>query len=75
MDDVMDELQRDLFRLIFETCTPDERGLQQAVQLALLGRYYERIADHAVLVGAWTRFVVTGTFPSRIEQADTPPEV
>ncbi len=71
MDDVMDDLQRDLFRAIFETSIPDEAGVQQAVQVALLGRYYERIADHAVLMGAWVRFMVTGEFPTRAEQPDS----
>jgi phosphate transport system protein len=70
MDDVMDDLQKELFRAIFESSTGDEAGIQRAVQLALIGRYYERIADHAVLIGAWTRFMVTGEFPSRTEQSD-----
>lgn len=65
MDDVMDDLQKELFRAIFEYCTPDENGLQQAVQLALVGRYYERVADHAVLIGKWTIFMVTGELPTR----------
>jgi phosphate transport system protein len=68
MDDVMDDLQKELFRAIFELCTADEAGIQRAVQLALVGRYYERIADHAVLIGAWTRFMVTGEFPRRVDQ-------
>ncbi len=70
MDDVMDDLQKDLFRAIFETCSNDEAGLQQAVQLALIGRFFERIADHAVLIGAWVRFMITGEFPSRVDQQD-----
>ena len=65
MDDVMDELQKQLFRAIFESLTPDEAGLQMAVQLALIGRYYERVADHAVGIGVWTQFVVTGELPGR----------
>jgi phosphate transport system protein len=65
MDDVMDELQKQLFRGIFESLTPDEAGLQMAVQLALIGRYYERVADHAVGIGVWTQFVVTGELPGR----------
>jgi phosphate transport system protein len=71
MDDVMDDLQKELFRVIFESSTADEAGIQRAVQLALLGRYYERTADHAVLIGAWTRFMVTGEFPTRAEQQDS----
>ncbi len=71
MDDVMDDLQKELFRAIFATSSNDEAGLQQAVQLALLGRYYERIADHAVLIGAWVRFMVTGELPSRADTQDS----
>ena len=71
MDDVMDDLQKELFRAIFASCSNDEAGLQQAVQLALLGRFYERIADHAVLIGAWVRFMVTGELPRRAEAADS----
>jgi phosphate transport system protein len=70
MDDVMDDLQRELFRAIFEAGSNDEAGLQRAVQLALIGRYYERMADHAVLIAAWTRFMVTGEFPSRSDTQD-----
>jgi phosphate transport system protein len=75
MDDVMDDLQRDLFRLILETCAPDEAGLHQAVQLALLGRFYERVADHAVLIAAWTRFMITGEFPTRTEDSHSESDV
>jgi phosphate transport system protein len=71
MDDVMDDLQKELFRAIFQHCGGDEAGLQQAVQLALIGRYYERMADHAVLIGAWTNFMVTGEFPTRAETHDS----
>jgi phosphate transport system protein len=67
MDDVMDDLQKELFRGIFEALTPDEAGLQTAVQLALIGRYYERVADHAVGIGRWTQFVATGELPGRGE--------
>jgi phosphate transport system protein len=70
MDDVMDDLQKELFRAIFDSLTPDEDGLQMAVQLALIGRYYERVADHAVGIGRWTRFVVTGELPRRERPAD-----
>jgi phosphate transport system protein len=70
MDDVMDDLQREMFRAIFATLTPDEAGLQLAVELALVGRYYERVADHAVLIGVWTQFVVTGELPGRFVGPD-----
>jgi phosphate transport system protein len=64
MDDVMDELQRELFRTIFAMGDNDEDSLQRAVQTALVGRYYERIADHAVNVGQRVTYMVTGHLPS-----------
>jgi phosphate transport system protein len=70
MDDVMDDLQKELFRSIFSSLTPDEAGLQMAVQLALIGRYYERVADHAVGIGVWTQFIVTGELPGRESGAE-----
>jgi phosphate transport system protein len=33
------------------------------VQLALVGRYYERIADHAVNLGERVRYMVSGWLP------------
>jgi phosphate transport system protein len=50
MDDVMDDLQKELFRTIFSFPALDEAAVQLAVQVALVGRYFERIADHSVNV-------------------------
>lgn len=69
MDDVMDELQKDLFRAIFALGAPDESALQRAVQISFVGRDYERAADHAVTIGKWVGFMVTGTMPGS-ETAD-----
>ena len=65
MDDVMDDLQKDLFRaiLVADPTGVDEGVLQRAVQMALVGRYYERVADHAVQIGRWVAFMVTGELP------------
>jgi phosphate transport system protein len=66
MDDVMDDLQKELFRAIFasfSTGTTDEASLQTAVQIAFVGRDYERAADHAVMIGRWVAFMVTGELP------------
>ena len=62
MDDTMDDLQKDLFRTIFASGADDEADLQRAVQIALVGRYFERIADHAVNTGERVAFMVTGHF-------------
>jgi phosphate transport system protein len=62
LDDVMDDLTRELFRTIFTMEATGEEATQRAVQLALVGRYYERVADHAVNVGERVDYMVTGTF-------------
>lgn len=64
MDDVMDDLQKELFRAIFAQGAPDESSLQQAVQVTFVGRDYERAADHAVTIGSWVRFIATGQLPN-----------
>jgi phosphate transport system protein len=61
MDDVMDDLQKELFRTIFSFPALDEAAVQLAVQVALVGRYFERIADHAVNVAERVGYMVTGT--------------
>ena len=62
MDDVMDDLQRDLFQAIFSTTAAEEGRLQTAVNIALVGRHFERMADHAVNIADRVAFMVTGHF-------------
>jgi phosphate transport system protein len=62
MDDVMDDLQKDLFQAIFATRATNEPDLERAVQFALVGRYFERIGDHAANVAERVDFMVTGRF-------------
>ncbi|WP_028660490.1 phosphate signaling complex protein PhoU [Nocardioides insulae] len=57
-DAEIDDLRRETFaQMLAEDW---EHGVEAAVDLALLGRYYERIADHAVTVARGVVFVVTG---------------
>jgi phosphate transport system protein len=61
-DERMDVLRRSSFS---ELLGADwSHGVEAAVDLALLGRYYERIADHAVSVANRVVFVVTGEAPA-----------
>ena len=59
MDDRLDQLHKDYIQAILELHA-DVRDVQAAVQLALVGRYYERIGDHAVNIGERVRYMVTG---------------
>jgi phosphate transport system protein len=60
-DEEMDDLRRSTFADMLSTDW--EHGVEAAVDVALLGRYYERIADHAVSVANRVVFVVTGENP------------
>ena len=63
-DEVMDQLRR---RSFTELLSDDwAHGVEAAVDVALLGRYYERIADHAVSVANRVVFVVTGDLPAEV---------
>jgi phosphate transport system protein len=63
MDDRLDSLQVELMRTIIEAHDAGGLELQAAVQLALIGRYYERIGDHAVNMGERVQYLVTGWLP------------
>jgi len=64
-DEIMDQLRRLSFT---ELLSEDwAHGVEAAVDIALLGRYYERIADHAVSVANRIVFVVTGHNPSAVD--------
>jgi len=57
-DDEMDRLHQDMFRTLLSDTWAF--GVEPAVDLALLGRYYERIGDHAVSMGRRVVYLVTG---------------
>jgi len=63
IDDRLDELHADYIQAIFESHGGGRLDLQAAVQLALIGRYYERIGDHAVNIGERVVYMVTGWLP------------
>jgi phosphate transport system protein len=59
-DDEMDLLHRQLIGVLIAPTW--EHGVETAIDLTLLGRYYERYADHAVSVARRVIFLVTGKF-------------
>ena len=60
-DDEMDDLHQHLFTVLMDRDWP--HGVAAAVDVTLLGRFYERFADHAVSVANRVVFVVTGKMP------------
>jgi phosphate transport system protein len=63
-DDEMDKLHRKLFEILLDDNWA--HGIETAIDMTLLGRYYERCADHAVSVARRVYFLVTGTYASDI---------
>jgi phosphate transport system protein len=57
-DDTMDDLHRRLFAILLDDAWP--YGVETAIDATLLGRFYERYADHAVNAGRRVVYLVTG---------------
>jgi phosphate transport system protein len=61
VDDEVDALRRQLFQIMF--ADDWAHGAEPAVDVALVGRYYERFADHAVAIARQVGYLVTGELP------------
>jgi phosphate transport system protein len=66
-DDEVDDVVGELYAVIGKAS--DNIGFDVAVELSRVGRYMERIADHAVNIGEHVTFIVTGSFPEERSQA------
>jgi phosphate transport system protein len=62
-DDAMDDLHRHLFAILLDR--EWNHPVPVAVDITLLGRFYERFADHAVLIGRRVVFQATGQTPEQ----------
>ena len=63
-DDAMDVLHREMMEVLMDQHWP--HGVRAAVDITLLARYYERFADHAVVVARETVYAVTGQEPGSL---------
>ena len=60
LDDVVDELFVKIKHDLTERITHQEDHTGRAVDLIIIAKYLERIADHAVNIANWAIFCVTG---------------
>lgn len=59
-DDEIDGLHRKIIQTLLD---PNwKHGVETAIDMTLLGRYYERCADHAVSIARRVYFLVTGNY-------------
>jgi phosphate transport system protein len=71
-DDRMDELHRELFQHLLDDRW--KHGIETAVDVTLVGRYYERFADHAVSIAKRVVYLVTGEHVDELTPAPTEAE-
>lgn len=61
-DDVVDDLFVQVKSGLIEALTQNAALGQQALDLLMIAKYFERIGDHAVNIGEWVEFSVTGMY-------------
>jgi len=59
-DDAVDELYEAIYTELLEMMIDDQKIIKQAINLLLIGRFLERIADHATNIGERVIYMVTG---------------
>jgi phosphate transport system protein len=69
-DDEMDRLHREVFAALLGGSW--DHGVEAAVDVTLVGRYYERFADHAVSVARRVVYLVTGEWHEAYSPDATP---
>lgn len=61
-DDVVDDLFTQVKNELIDRIMQDASKGQQALDLLMIAKYFERIGDHAVNIGEWVEFSVTGSY-------------
>lgn len=59
-DDFVDDLTEQLFRELVSFMLEDTRTITRAIRLTFIGKYFERIADHATNIGELVVYMVEG---------------
>ncbi|QJC51468.1 phosphate signaling complex protein PhoU [Paenibacillus albicereus] len=62
-DDAVDALYSQIIRELYTLMVQDPRTINQSMLLSFVGRYIERIADHATNIGESVAYLVTGRRP------------
>ena len=59
-DDRVDELFCTIKKDLIELIKADSENADQAILFMMIAKYLERIGDHAVNIGEWTEYAVSG---------------
>jgi phosphate transport system protein len=62
-DDKVDELFNTVKNDLIEMIKKNPGNAEQAVMFIMIDKYLERIGDHAVNIGEWVEYAITGNHP------------
>jgi len=65
VDDKVDNLFKAIMSDIVALIKKDPGSAEHAIMLMMITKYLERIGDHAVNIGEWVEYSITGTHPKR----------
>jgi len=64
-DDVVDDLFNLVKEELIDLIREDPNNGEQAVDLLMIAKYFERIGDHAVNIAQWVVFAISGYHPNK----------
>jgi phosphate transport system protein len=64
-DDHVDNLFKRVMTEQIELTQKDSHYAGHSVMLIMIAKYFERIGDHAVNIGEWVEYAITGKHPKR----------
>ena len=60
MDDAIDDLFNKVKQEVVDIINANKELDQQAIDVLLIAKYFEKIGDHAVNISQWVLFMITG---------------
>ena len=72
-DDIIDQLNGQMFRELLSYMIEDPQTITRAIRLLFIGKYLERIADHATNISEMVVFMVKGKSIRHLDQV--PPSI
>lgn len=70
-DDKVDELFEKIKQDLIELIKKDGKNADQAILFMMIAKYLERISDHAVNIGEWVEYAVTGNHNKEKGESNT----
>jgi len=65
-DDKVDELFRIIMSDLTALIKKDPDSAERAIMLMMITKYLERIGDHAINIGEWVEYAITGSHPKKL---------